>query len=684
MTLPEAKKRHADLSETLRHHDYLYYVRDQPVISDQEYDRLYRELLDLEKAFPSLVTPWSPSQRVGGQPSASFPSVQHLAPMRSLDNTYSQAELTQFVARLERLLPGEPLQWVVEPKVDGIAVNLRYEHGAFVLGATRGDGTAGDDVTVNLKTIRSLPLHLVHAQAARKRQPELLVPERLEIRGEVYTSKTGFSRMNKERIAQGEEPFANPRNVTGGSLKQLDPKLVASRPLGLIAYSVGTVEGAFEPATHYEVLQWLQAAGFKTADQFWLCHSPAELFEAVNTLETVRHQFAYETDGAVIKLNSLAQQQRVGFTAKSPRWAIAYKYSAEKAETKIVNIRVQVGRTGSLTPVADLDPVLLAGTTVKRATLHNEDEMRRKDIRLGDRVIIEKAGEVIPAVVEVVTARRTGQEQRFQFPQTCPDCGGKISRLARPGEGVIWRCTNLECPAQIKGRIEHWCARGAMDIEGAGEVLVGQLVDKGLARDVADLYTLRWEPIADLDRLAEKSARNFIEGIAASKTRDLWRLLFGLGILHVGAGVAKSLGRHFPSLDALMEAGFEQLQEIEDIGEVIARSLCEWFQEDRNRALIERLRASGLNFQSSLYQPAAKSEGPLSGKSFVLTGTLPSLTREEAAARIEAAGGKVSAGVSRKTDFVLAGDQAGSKLEKARQLGVKIITEEEFLALIKP
>lgn len=679
MTPLEAEKRHRELSRVIRDHDHRYYILDRPAVSDLEYDRLYRELRDLEERFPALVSPTSPTQRVGGNPIASFAPVTHLAPMRSLDNTYSSEEVRQFLARVARLLPEEPVAWVVEPKVDGIAVNLRYEHGVFAAGATRGDGTTGDDITNNLKTIRTLPLALLDPSPKNN---TTRWPERLEVRGEVFFPRAGFLKMNKERIEQGEEPFANPRNATGGTLKQLDPKIVARRPLGLIAYSLGAVEGSLSLPTHYEVLQWLGQIGFKTAERFWLCQNEAELFGALGELEHLRHDFSYGTDGAVVKLNSLEQQQRLGYTAKSPRWAMAYKYSAEKAQTRIVNVRVQVGRTGSLTPVADLEPVLLAGTTVKRATLHNEDEIRRKEILVGDTVIIEKAGEVIPAVLEVVKNKRTGQERRFEFPEDCPDCGTKIIRQARPGEGVLWRCPNWDCPAQIRGRIEHWCGRGAMDIEGAGEVLVKQLVEKGLVRDVADLYALHWEQLAALERMAEKSAKNLIAGVEASKQRDLWRLLFGLGILHVGAGVAKSLGRHFPSLEKIASATPEQLDEIEDIGEVIGQSLIDWFGQTRNRELISRLAAAGLNFTSQLYQPA-KPLGPLAGKSFVLTGTLPSLTREQAAAKIEAAGGKISSAVSRKTDYVVAGAEAGSKLEKARQLKVAVLSEEELLEMLR-
>jgi DNA ligase (NAD+) len=679
MTIREAKARHIQLVEEIQRHDHAYYVLAQPTISDQEYDRLYHELLDLEARFPELVTPDSPSQRVGGQPLAEFKPVRHLKPMTSLDNTYSQADLREFVSRVQRLLPNETLEWVVEPKIDGVAVNLRYEAGILTCGATRGDGTTGDNITANLKTVRSIP--------SRLRCETHQCPEVLEVRGEVYLPRAGFAKLNAERQAAGEEPFANPRNAAAGSLKQLDPRIVAKRPLNVILYGLGQVTGAVQPLqTQTEMLAWLKTFGFRTPEKTWHCRSADELVAAIEELDQLRRGFPYETDGAVIKLNSFAQRERAGFTSKAPRWAIAYKYAAEQAETKLKAVTVQVGRTGALTPVAELEPVFLAGSTISRATLHNEDYIRQKDIRVGDTVTIEKAGEVIPAVVDVVLTKRTGQETVFRFPQVCPECGSKVTRAAGAeagDEGVVWRCTNPDCPAQVRGRIEHWCSRGAMDIEGGGEVLVRQLVGSGLVRDVADLYQLKLHEVAGLERMGEKSAQNFLDGVAASKSRDLWRLLFGLGLLHVGAGVAKALGRCFATLDDVFAASFDQLTQCEDVGEVIARSVVEWQGDARNRKLVERLRQAGLNFQSELFQPAAKA-GPWAGKTFVLTGTLPNLKREEATAKIEAAGGKVSSSVSKKTDYVVAGEEAGSKLEKAQKLGVRVIDEAELLKLLAP
>jgi DNA ligase (NAD+) len=673
MTQAAAQKRHSELADEIRRHDHAYYVEASPVISDQEYDRLYRELIDLEKEFPPLRTPDSPSQRVGGQPLEGFASVQHLRPMMSLDNTYSQEEVRQFMARAQKLWPGEKLEWTVEPKIDGLAVNLRYEGGVFTVGATRGDGTTGDDITSNLKTIRSIPLRL-------KKPGTRALPSVLEVRGEVYLKLAGFKKLNAERVAAGEEPFANPRNAAAGSLKQLDPTIVATRPLDMIIYNAGHIAGASPPETQAAFIDWLKALGFKTPDKLWVCRNEDEVLAAVDELDTIRRKFEYDTDGAVIKLNAIALREKLGATSKAPRWAFAYKYAAEKAETKLKSITIQVGRTGALTPVAELEPVLLAGTVVKRATLHNEDDMRRKDIRVGDTVIIEKAGEVIPAVIQVVTAKRTGQEKEFHFPKTCPECGSPVSRSSAESEQVVWRCTNPDCSAQVRGRIEHWCARGAMDIEGGGEALIAQLVGHGLAQDVAELYRLTEGELLQLERMGEKSAQNFLAAVEASKARDLWRLLFGLGILHVGSGVAKALARAFQNLDDLMQASIDQLNAVEDVGEVIAHSLVQWFGDARNRELIQKLRKAGLNFESSLYTKAAAT-GVFAGKTFVLTGTLPGLTREEAAAKIEALGGKVSSSVSKKTDYVLAGEEAGSKLEKAQKIGVKIIDEKNFLKM---
>lgn len=676
MKLDHARERHRELADEIRRHDHAYYVLAQPTVSDREYDRLYRELVDLEAAFPELATPDSPTQRVGGKPLTEFRPVRHQAPMLSLDNTYSQAELREFVNRVQRLLPGQPLEWVVEPKVDGVAVNLLYENGLLVCGATRGDGTTGDDITANLRTIRSLPQKLRGAPGA--------LPRRLEVRGEVYLTKTGFQKLNASRKAAGEETFANPRNAAAGSLKQLDPRIVATRPLDAVLYGMGVVDPApAAAASHDQTLGWLASLGFRTPERIWHCRSSEELVAAIDELERVRAGFPYETDGAVVKLNSRDQRERAGFTSKAPRWAIAYKYAPEQAETRLRSITIQVGRTGALTPVAELEPVFLAGSTVARATLHNEDYLRQKDIRIGDTVTIEKAGEVIPAVVGVVLARRTGAETRFPFPTQCPECGSKVSRTAgvEDTEGAVWRCLNPDCPAQVRGRIEHWCSRAAMDIEGGGEVLVRQLVASGLVLDVADLYRLKVAEVAGLERMGEKSAANFVAAVDQSRGRDMWRVLFGLGILHVGAGVAKALGRSFASLEDVFAASFDRLTECEDVGPAIADSVVQWHADPRNRKLLDRLSQAGVNFKSELYRPHTAG-GPLAGKTFVLTGTLPHLKREEATARIEAAGGKVSGSVSKQTHYVVAGEDAGSKLQKAQKLGVPILDEAGLLALL--
>lgn len=675
MTADQARKRHTEIAEEVRRHDHAYYVLAQPTISDREYDRLYHELLDLEKEHPELATSDSPTQRVGGVPLKQFQPVKHLVPMLSLDNTYSQEELRDFVNRVQRILPDETLDWMVEPKVDGVAISLRYEKGSFAVGATRGDGATGDDITVNLRTIRSIPQRL-HGKSEKW-------PTMLEVRGEVFLTKTGFEKLNAERKAAGEETFANPRNAAAGSLKQLDPRLVAKRPLDIVVYALGSVEGAQQPQTHDEMLAWLKTFGFKTPEWTKHCKSADELVTAIDDLDKLRKKFPYETDGAVIKLNSYEQRERAGFTSKAPRWAIAYKYAAEQAETKVLGILITVGRTGAITPTAELEPVFLAGSTISRATLHNEDYIRKKDVRIGDTVTIEKAGEVIPKVVDVVLTKRTGKELAFQYPKTCPECGSNLVRevIGKSQQGAVWLCPNPDCPAQVRGRIEHWCARGAMDIEGGGEVLVYQLVSKGLVRDAAEIYSLKLAEVANLERMGQKSAQNFLDGVEASKSRDAWRVLYGLGIPHVGEGAAKSLCKHFPMLEDVLNANLEQLMHAEDIGEIIARSIVQWSGDSRNKNLVDRLRKAGLNFKSELYKPQAKA-GPFAGKTFVLTGTLPNLKREEAAAKIEAAGGKVSSSVSKKTDFVVAGEEAGSKLEKANALGIKVVDEAELLRML--
>ncbi|HON08677.1 MAG TPA: NAD-dependent DNA ligase LigA, partial [Verrucomicrobiota bacterium] len=501
----EVKKRHQRLVGEIRKHDYAYYVLANPIISDRKYDELYHELIELEEKYPELVTPDSPTQRVGGMPLKEFKPYKHGVSMLSLDNTYSSGEVMEFIQRVRRILKDKEIEWVVEPKIDGVAVSLRYENGLLKVGATRGDGETGDDITENIKTIKSVPLRIPvlsddesqkeDTQSQVVKEKKNLVPEVVEIRGEVYMPIDGFEKLNKEQEAIGGEKFANPRNAAAGSLKQLDPRIVAQRPLDTIFYGTGIIinelSKAVVPQSQIELIEWLKKLGFKTPDRIWLCKNEQELLDAISELDKIRHSFRYETDGAVIKLNSFALREQCGYTAKAPRWAIAYKYESKRATTVLKDITIQVGRTGALTPVAELEPVELSGSIISRATLHNEEEIRRKDIRIGDTVIIEKAGEVIPAVVGVVLEKRTGKEKEFTFPRTCPECGSVISRSSIVGEeGVIWRCVNEDCPAKIRGRIEHWCSRGAMDIEGVGEMLIAQLIKSGLVKDISDLYKL--------------------------------------------------------------------------------------------------------------------------------------------------------------------------------------------------
>lgn len=674
MTESEASKRIAGLRSELARHNFLYYVEARPEISDREYDRLYDELKQLESLFPGLVAPDSPTQRVGGRPLKEFRSIRHLKPMMSLDNTYSFDELREFDGRVRKLLPGEPVKYVLEPKVDGCSISLRYENGLFTLGTTRGDGTTGDDITENLRTIRAIPLRL--------KAPKTGLPSFLEVRGEAYMPVAGFRKLNEARRAKDEEPFANPRNATAGSLKQLDSRVVAQRPLAAVFYALGAVEGIEPPATQAAVLALLKALGFPVPAHWWLCDGIEEVIQRSAELQALEASLPYEIDGNVVKVDDLSQWTRLGSTAKAPRFAIAYKYSHEQARTTLNAITVQVGRTGTLTPVAELDPVPLAGSVIARATLHNEEEIRRKDIRVGDTVIIEKAGEVIPAVVAVVPEKRQPGSKPFDLHAhlqgKCPECGGAISR---DPEFVAWRCDSLSCPAQLKRTLEHYAGRKGMDIEGLGESLVNQLVDHTLVHDVADLYRLEVGQVAALERMAEKSATNVITAIAESKGRDLWRLLHSLGIRHVGEGAARKLADHYRTLDALAAAGLDALQRVPDVGPVMAESIVDFFANARNREVLAKLREAGVNM-TSLAEPAPVSAGPFAGKSVVITGTLEHYTRESAQEALRRSGAKVTDSVSKKTHYLVAGADAGSKLGKARSLGVTILTEPEFAAML--
>lgn len=654
------------LCRSLERHNHLYYIEAQPEISDREYDALLEELEILEKAHPEWADPASPTQRVGGTPLSHFETLPHARPMLSLSNTYSKEELLEFDQRTRKLLDGAPIEYLIEPKIDGVAISLRYENGILVHALTRGDGTAGDDVTANVRTIRSIPLRLQTEHS----------PEVLEVRGEIYFDKTGFEKLNLQRQEAGIEPFANPRNACAGSLKLLDATEVALRPLDALFYGTGVCEG-IEFNTHEELLDSLKAFGLRTTPVCWKESEPAALVQALDTLEAQQHDFPFEIDGAVIKVNDRSRYDALGATAKSPRWAVAFKYEPEQAETTLLDITVQVGRTGVLTPVAELEPVQLAGTTVKRATLHNEDEIRRKDIRIGDRVIIEKAGEIIPVVISVVGAKRAADSHAYEIPQTCPECDSRVQRIE--GE-VALRCINLHCPAQVKSWLEHYAARGAMDITGLGESMVEQLVAHNLVNTPADLYQLNATDLVNLERTGERSISNLLEGIEKSKSRPFAKVLFGLGIRHVGKTAAETLAKAFPDIDALMQASSDELEDLHDIGPIVASSLITYFENSEAREVVEALRAAGV----TLHRDEANTTGTaLSEMTFVLTGTLETMTRDAAGDRIKALGGKVSSSISKKTSYLVAGEAAGSKLTKAEKLGVPVLTETELLKLIE-
>lgn len=650
------------LRAEIRHHEELYYVYDNPEISDVEYDALMARLQQLEEEHPLLATPDSPTRRVGGRPAERFEQYVHRRPMLSLDNSYNIEDLRAFDERCRKLADGRAFDYVAELKIDGLSISLHYRDGVLVRGVTRGDGRIGEDVTQNVQTIRSVPLKLMQAHAATE----------IEVRGEAYLSRKEFERINAAREEAEEPRFANPRNAAAGTIRQLDPKVVASRRLDLFAYDA--LSGDRKPfETHWDALNWLAAAGFKLSERK-PCRTIDEVIEFCNEMEARRDELEYEIDGVVVKVNSTALQEEFGATSKSPRWAIAYKYPARQATTQVKEIIVQVGRTGALTPVALLEPVQLAGTVVSRATLHNEDEIKRLGVRVGDWVTIEKSGEIIPKVLKVVESRRTGAEKRYKFPSKCPVCGGGVSR---PEGEVVARCVAADCTAQLKARLLHFASRRAMRIEGLGDALADQFVQKQLVRDVADLYHLDAETVAALERMAEKSAANLLAQIEASKSRDLPHLVYGLGLRHVGERTAAILSRAFRSLDRLGAASVEELDAIPEIGLTVAESVRDWFDDEGNRALCERLRAAGVQTQLAGGAGAAEDER-FAGKQFVLTGRLESMTREEAAAAIEARGGRVTSSVSKKTDYVVAGEEAGSKLEKAQALNVKVIGEDKL------
>ncbi len=661
----DAARRIDELRELIRHHDFLYYVENRPEISDAEYDRLGRELQALEQAHPNLITPDSPTQRVAGQPVEVFASVEHKVAMLSLDNA-DAGELREFEARLRRALPGVEFDYVCEPKVDGLGVALLYERGHFVRGATRGDGRVGEDITQNLRTVKSIPLTL------RGALKEL---RGLEVRGEVYMPRAAFSKLNAELEEAGEPTFANPRNAAAGAVRQKDPAITGKRPLDILLYHVSHAQ-PFPFKTHWEALEGLKAGGFRTNPRSRRCPTLEAVLAYCQTLEGERDTLGYEADGVVVKVNSLEQQRRLGTTTHHPRWAIAYKFAARQATTRVVKIEINVGKTGALTPTALFEPVELAGVTVSRASLHNEDEVRKKDIRVGDTVLIERAGDVIPYVIQVIVSKRAPGTKRFAFPNHCPVCGAKAYR---PEGEAIWRCTNAACPAQLKERLLHFGSRRAMDIEHLGEAVVSQLVDRELVRDFADLYHLTVAELAGLERLAEKSALNLVNAIQQSKTRGLSRLLNGLGIRYVGERAAQLLAAHFGAMERLLKATEEEIGQIYGIGPQIAQSVFKFFAESANRKTIERLRTAGVAMRE---EGIGEGPRPFGGKTFVLTGSLQGMTRDEAKDLIIKLGGRVTGSVSKKTDYVVVGADPGSKADDAERLGVRTLGEAEFLKLL--
>ncbi len=667
------EKKIEELKKQINYHNYRYYVLDDPIISDAEYDQLMEELIELEKKYPQYITPDSPTQRVGAEPLAEFATVKHLSPMLSLANAFSDEELRAFDQRIKKLVPGQEIEYAVELKIDGLAVALLYENGVLVRGATRGDGLVGEEVTANLRTIKSIPLKLLSND----------LPPLFEVYGEVYMKKSDFKKLNEERMKRGEPLFANPRNAAAGSVRQLDSRVTAQRNLDIFVYGATFPEGS-SFANHLDVLSYLKKIGFKVNSETRLGENIEEAINYCHQWREKKERLDYEIDGAVIKVNSLTIREKLGFTTRSPRWAIAYKFPAQQATTKIRDIVVQVGRTGALTPVAILDPVRVSGSIVKRATLHNEDEIRRKDIRIGDTVLVQKAGEVIPEVVKPIKEKRTGQEKEFVMPSRCPVCGAKVFKA---DDEVVLRCNSLSCPAQIKERIRHFASREAMDIEGLGPAIIDQLVEKKLVRNISDLYFLKKEDLIALERMGEKSASNLLKAIEESKRRPLSRLIYGLGIRYVGVHTSEVIAQHFSTLDRLKEASFEELIQIEEIGPKVAESIVRFFKEEENSRIIENLRRAGLNFgklEGEGEASAKKGRGflPLKGKQLVLTGTLKEFSRNQAKEIIRKLGGRVTESVSKRTDYVVVGENPGSKYQKAQELGVTIINEEEFKKLI--
>lgn len=686
MNKTQAEKEIKKLRKEIADHNRRYYVEAKPVISDYDYDTLLRNLIDLEKEFPQFLTPDSPSQRVGGEPLTSFKQVQHQVPMLSLDNTYSPDELREFDERVKKTLgisdsgsgdlfeqASKEIEYFVEEKIDGVSIALTYEDGNLILGATRGDGKTGDDITENIKTIYAIPLKIPVPGSKYKGK----VPKRLEVRGEAFISRKQFQKINDEKQERGEEPFANPRNACAGSLKLLDPRQVARRKLDAFIHGLALIDGGPAIKTQSDAAEFFKAIGFHVIPHTTLCSGITKVMEFIDAHEARKSSLDYDIDGMVVKVNALDSQKVLGKTTKAPRWMIAYKYKAEQAETLLEDIVIQVGRTGVLTPVAHLKPVALCGTTVSRASLHNQDEIKRLDVRIGDAVMVEKSGEIIPKVIRVLHEKRKGKLPEFNFPKKCPVCGSAVEK--QEGQ-VALRCVDFSCPAQLKGRIRHFASRNAMDIERLGSTWVDQFVDKEMIRDLADIYALDFNQVMELERMGQKSTENLFQGIEKSKSQPLERLIFGLGIMDVGERAAFILAQKYKNLDRLMEAKLEDLEAIREIGPVTAQSIYRFFQRKETRKILERMRKAGVRFD---HVQEIQNATPFTDKTCVITGTLEKIERKEAETYIRRLGGRPSGSVSKKTDFLITGESAGSKLEKARQLGVKILDEKEFYVLLK-
>jgi len=659
------RKRAEKLREEIEYHNYRYYILDQPEISDAQYDRLMRELEKLEEQYPELRTPNSPTQRVGAPPLEEFEIVRHTLPMLSLANAFDETEAKDFDKRVKKLLgTSSDIEYVTEPKLDGLAVELVYERGQFIVGSTRGDGINGENITQNLRTIKTIPLQLIRKEAS--------VPERLEVRGEVIIQLKRFKELNRKREELGEPLFANPRNAAAGSVRQLDSKITAERPLEIYCYGIGEVRGrTFK--SHWEILQTLSKWGLRINPNIQRCKHIEDVIAYYHEVNEKREKLPYEIDGIVIKVNQLDLQTRLGEISRSPRWALAFKFQPKQETTKIQDIIVQVGRTGALTPVAVMEPVKVGGVEVSRATLHNQDEIDKKDVRVGDTVVIQRAGDVIPEVVQVIESKRTGKEKKFRMPSKCPVCGAEVIK-----EEAIHRCIGLDCPAQLKGRIKHFASKRAMDIEGLGVKLIDQLVDKGFIKDVADIYYIEKKQLIELERMADKSAQNIIDAIEASKTKPLSKFLYALGIRQVGETTAEDLARRFSRLDDFFHLSEETLREVDGIGPEVSASVNQFFRDKKNKESIERLKKAGV----TVIEPKAKGKEKLAGKTFLFTGVLKSLGRDEARNIVESLGGMTVSTVSKKVDFVVVGEDPGSKFDKAKELGIKTLTEEEFKKMV--